>query len=209
MPRIKWPTKDAQRVVKRPPSPDKSRIKKATIIDQHRSGSESTAPVPAPPANQPPEPKASFLVQPPNITRMEDYMRPFVVTATGIPAATLRKGATRYRATVAIYYNNSEIKILDPSRIVEHTRHWTRSSATYPGQEPTRRIHFIFDHVVVDHVGEFTMIVSIFRPGDDVKGPPFLETPCSTLVQVASYIRDFQAEPLSKCLQERGVGSFG
>jgi hypothetical protein len=142
---------------------------------------------------------------------MEDYIRAFVVTATGIPASTLQKDAPPYRATLAIYYNNSEIHLLDPSPIAKHTEHWTQSSAKCPGQEATRRIHFIFNRVTIDHVGEFTIVASIFRPGDDINGPAYLKTPCSTAVQVASWGQSFRQKPLSKCLQEsrRLLGAGG
>lgn len=177
-------------------------IKKAKTIERPHSGSESINPTLVLAAKRPPEPEASFLVRPPDVVYIEDYLRPFVVTASGIPADTLQQPSAPYRATVTIYYDNSDIQVLDPSPIVEHTEHWVQSSATCPGQDATRRIHFIFEDVAIDYLGEYTIVASIFRPGDDIEGPAYLTTSCSTLVQVAPRSRRIRPKPLSKCWAE-------
>ncbi|KAK4150904.1 hypothetical protein C8A00DRAFT_36480 [Chaetomidium leptoderma] len=156
------------------------------------------------------EPKAEFLVQPPNAVDAGARLRPFVVMASGIPADTLEQSLAPYRATITIFYDNSDIQILDPSPVVDHTNHWMQSYGQYPGQEGTKRIVFIFDNVKIDYLGEYTMFVSIFRPGDDIEGEVYLRTPCSTLVLVASLSRRIQPIPPSlfddRVYAELGIG---
>jgi hypothetical protein len=141
---------------------------------------------------------ATFLVQPQDRVQIAEKLRPFVVTVTN-PPDKVGKSRPRYRATVAIFYNNSALRVVDPSPVVEHTDRGVRPfKESWPDQDGTENIHFLFADVKVDYVGEYTMHASIFRPGDDLKGPAFLTTPWSTLVKVVPASRRARPAPLSK-----------
>lgn len=141
---------------------------------------------------------ATFLVQPQDRVQIAEKLRPFVVTVTN-PPDKVGKSRPRYRAMVAIFYNNSALRVADPSPVVEHTVRRVRSSKeSCPGQDGAENIHFLFEDVKVDYVGEYTMHASIFRPGDGLKGPAFLTTPWSTLVKVVPAARRAKPVPLNE-----------
>ncbi|KAH6842379.1 hypothetical protein B0I37DRAFT_435782 [Chaetomium sp. MPI-CAGE-AT-0009] len=129
--------------------------------------------------------KATFIIQPQDSVQISEKLRPFVVTVTN-PPDSRRESLPPYRATVTIYYNNSALEVVDPSPVVEHTDCPIPSAQqSSPKNDGTvRNMHFIFEDVKIDYVGEYTMHASIFRPDDDIEGPAFLTTPWSTLVKV-------------------------
>jgi hypothetical protein len=139
---------------------------------------------------------------------ISEKLRPFVVTAINIPADTVDTSLPPYRATVAIFYDNSDIEVEDPCPVVEHTNHWAQPAAKGPSQDAITRIHFVFDNVKVDYVGEYTMTVSVFRPGDDLEGPAYLKTTWSTMTRVAALSQPIQPTPPSKCFFPRSGRLF-
>ncbi|KAH6617470.1 hypothetical protein F5144DRAFT_660792 [Chaetomium tenue] len=131
---------------------------------------------------------ATFLIQPQDTVQIAAKFRSFVVTVTN-PPGRVPGSLPRYKATVSIFYNNSGIRVADPSPVVEHI------DRQIPNTDTAGNMHFLFDSVKVDYVGEFTMHASIFRPDDDLNGPAFLTTPWSTAVKVLPPGRRIKAIP--------------
>lgn len=145
---------------------------------------------------------ATFLIQPQDCVQIATKFRPFVVTVTN-PPGRVPGSLPRYKATVSIFYNNSGIRVADPSPVVEHIdRQISLAKELSPNTDTAGNMHFLFDSVKVDYVGEFTMHASIFRPDDDLNGPAFLTTPWSTVVKVLPLVRRVRATPLSESLHE-------
>ncbi|KAK3291612.1 uncharacterized protein B0H64DRAFT_469461 [Chaetomium fimeti] len=142
--------------------------------------------------------KATFLIQPQDNVEIFQKLRPFVVTVSN-PPGKMGSSLQRYKATVAIYYQNSALKVVDPSPVVEHTdRPIPSARALFADHDGKGNIHFIFKGVKINYLGEYTMHASIFRPDDDIEGPAFLTTPWSTSVKVVPPSRRREPAPLSK-----------
>ncbi|KAK4033354.1 hypothetical protein C8A01DRAFT_40184 [Parachaetomium inaequale] len=203
MARTKKPARSGATSPKTKPSPSDHDAREPPAIKKAKAALPSDpsplVPAASQPATQPTAsgPNAIFLVQPQDMVYISEKLRPFVVMAS-VPADTVDKSLPPYRATVAIFYDNSDIEVLDPSPVVEHTNHWIQSAARSPSQDGTTRIHFVFDNVKVDYLGEYTMAVSIFRPGDDLEGPAYLTTPWSIMTRVAALSQRIQPTPPSQ-----------
>ncbi|KAL2270331.1 hypothetical protein VTJ83DRAFT_2515 [Remersonia thermophila] len=169
MARIKRPARATTNLRRSPAGASRARAKKFAA-----SGTKALASLPL----NTPERVASFLTLPQRNVHVGQPLRPFVVVACNIPAATLRDGTQPYRAALAVYINNTSIQLPDPLPVVEHTE--CPASA---GREK-RRLYFIFEDIRIYYPGQYTVVASIFGPGNDVNGRASMVTPPSMSLDV-------------------------